>query len=283
MSETARQWLESSAFHAFLGLETLEVAEDRLALRLPFDPRLTNNGAVLHGGLAAALSGIASRGLWRAAGGGGAGAAHLASLHVSYLRAADGDLHVSAQLLRAGRNVCFARVEIELPSGRRVAEALATVRLRSVRAAGARPHGALRELGPIPPVSPRPVRAPFLDQLGLERQGMGEGASQLVLPWRAELADGSGFHDGALLALLDCAGAMSSHAAHGGSAPQNATIALQAQVFGPDLPAADLLALGRCATRDEDVFWNEVQIARESTRELLARGSVVYRIADGTA
>jgi acyl-coenzyme A thioesterase PaaI-like protein len=114
--------------------------------------------------------------------------------------------------------------------------------------------------------------------MGFDVRGMGEGASHVALPWRPGLADGPGFHEGALLALLDCAGAMSSHAAHGGNAVRNATIALQAQILAPQLPGADMVAFGRCATRDDDVFWNEVRIARDSNRELLARGSVIYRI-----
>jgi uncharacterized protein (TIGR00369 family) len=276
--DAARDWLEACTFHAFLGVEPLSLAPDRVRLRLPFDARLTNNGAVLHGGLAAALSGISSRALWLAAG--GRGVAQLASLHVSYVSAAEGDLGVEARLVRLGRNVCFAQVEMTSESGRRVADALATLRVRAAPHPGGHVHAALRDPDPGPPSLQRAVRAPFLLRMGFEVLGLGEGASRVRLPWRPELGAGPGFHDGALLALLDCAGAMSSHAAHGASAPRNATIALQAQVFASDLPASDLLALGRCALRDDDLFWNEVQIARDSTRELLARGSVIYRIAD---
>jgi len=278
VSQSAGDWLETCAFHSFLGLEAVSLGADRVRLRLPFDARLTNNGAVLHGGLAAALSAIAGRALWLAAG--GAGVAHLASLHVSYVSAAERDLEVEARLVRAGRNVCFAQVEIDSPGGRRVADALATLRVRAAPRPLERSHLTLRDVEPVPPAPTRAVRAPFLTRMGTELQGMGEGASRVLLPWRPELADGPGFHDGALLALLDSCGAMASHAAHGATAPRNATIALQAQVYVPDLPAADLLALGRCSLRDDDVFWNEIQIARDSTRELLAHGTVIYRIAD---
>jgi uncharacterized protein (TIGR00369 family) len=275
-TELARDWFEACPFHAFLGLEPVSLAPDRIRLRLPFDVRLTNNGAVLHGGLAAALAGISSRALWLASG--GRGVAHLASLHVSYVSAADGDLAVEARLVRSGRNVCFAQVEISSSAGRRVGDALSTLRLRAAPQPGGYAHAALPDLDPALPALQRAVSAPFLVRMGFEVLGMGEGASRVLLPWRPELGDGPGFHDGALLALLDCAGAMSSHAAHGAPAPRNATIALQAQVFSPDLPASDLLALARCALRDDDIYWNEVQIARDATRELLARGSVIYRI-----
>jgi uncharacterized protein (TIGR00369 family) len=276
--DAAREWLEGCAFHAHLGVEPLDLAEERVRLRLRFDERLTNNGAVLHGGLAAALSGISSRALWLAAGSGGA--AHLASLHVNYVSAAEDELHADAHRVRVGRNVCFVRVEIDSASGRHVADALATLRLRPARGPAGRAHIPLREVEPGPPPPQRVVRAPFLQYMVFDVRGMGEGGSHVVLPWRPELADGSGFHDGALLALLDAAGAMSSHAAHGGGARRNATIALQAQIFSPDLPSADLVAHGRCALRDDDVFWNDIRIARDSTRELLAAGSVIYRIAD---
>src|SRR5262245_20854675 len=108
--EAAQVWLGESAFHAFLGLEVLEISPDRLRLRLPFDERLTNNGAVLHGGIAAALAGVTSRALWLASG--GEGTAHTASLHVSYVAAAEEDLAAEAFLVRAGRNVCFTRTAL---------------------------------------------------------------------------------------------------------------------------------------------------------------------------
>jgi uncharacterized protein (TIGR00369 family) len=273
----ARAWLEACPFHAFLGIEPLSLTEDRARLRLPFDPRLTNNGRNLHGGIAAALSGISSRVLWLAAG--GAGVAQLASLHVNYVSAAREDLQVDASLVRLGRNVCFARIELAATSGGRVADALVALRLRGAHPPSARAHGTLREAESAGPGRAQQVRAPFLLHLGFEVLGMGEGASRLRLPWRPELGDGSGFHEGALLALIDVSGAMSSHAAHGGVSRSPATISLQAQIVAPDLPPTDLFALGRCAQRDDDIFWNDVQVARDSTRELLARGGVVYRIA----
>jgi acyl-coenzyme A thioesterase PaaI-like protein len=174
--------------------------------------------------------------------------------------------------------VCFTRTELSCASGKRVADALATLRLRGAHGPAERRLVAARDVDPEPAPPAREIRAPFFSLMGLEVRGMAEGQSRIVLPWRPEIADGPGLHDGALLALLDAAGAMSSHAAHGAPAARNATIALQAQVFSPELPAADLLALGRCSLRDGDLFWNEIEIARHSTRELLARGSVVYHI-----
>ena len=273
----ARAWLEACPFHAFLGIEPIALAVDRVRLRLPFDPRLTNNGKNLHGGIAAALSAISSRALWLAAG--GAGVAQPVSLHVSYVSAAQEDLLVDAALVRLGRNVCFLRVEISSPSGLRVADALLALRLRGAHPPAASAHGPLREPESTGIGIAREVRAPFLLHLGFEVLAMGEGASRVRLPWRRELGDGSGFHEAALLTLVDVSGAMSSHAAHGGQSRSNATISLQAQILAPDLPPADLFALGRCAQRDDDIFWNDVQIARDSTRALLTRGAVVYRIA----
>jgi uncharacterized protein (TIGR00369 family) len=243
----ARTWLEACPFHAFLGVEPIALAEDRVRLHLPFDARLTNNGKNLHGGIAAALSAISSRALWLAAG--GAGVAQLVSLHVSYVSAAQADLLVDAALVRLGRNVCFVRVEIAAPSGLRVADALLALRLRAAHPPAASAHGLLREAETASVGIAREVRAPFLLHLGFEVLAMGEGASRVRLPWRPELGDGSGFHEAAL------------------------------QSLAPALPAAYLFALGRCAQRDDDVFWNDVQIARDSTRALLARGAVVYRNA----
>jgi uncharacterized protein (TIGR00369 family) len=274
---TARSWLESCPFHAFLGVETLAVREERVNLRLRFDSRLTNNGVVLHGGVAAALSPLASRAIWLASG--GTGIAQLASLHINYVRAAKEDLLIEVQRVRIGRNVCFARVEIASRSGERVADALLALRLRSEPHAAPRAHAPLTSAPPLLAAPPK-VGAPFLRNLGVELLGMAEGVSRLRLPWSRELGDGITFHEGALLALLDVSGAMASHAAHGAPSRGAATISLQAQALSPQLPAADLVALGRCRERDRDTYWSDVEIARDASGELLARGSIVYRIAE---
>lgn len=264
----------SCPFHAFLGVEPLAIHEERVRLRLPFAARPTNNGSVLHGGVAAALS---CRALWLASG--GAGSAQLASLHVNYLRAAREDLLVEAKRVRLGRSVGFARVEIASHAGEPVADALLALRLRGDPPA--RPSAPKGPRDAEPGVAPDArVGAPFLRNLGVEILAMGEGASRVRLPWRSEPGDGSGFHEGALLALLDVCGAMSAHAAHGGDARRAATISLQAQAVAAALPPADLCARGRCLERDGDTYWSDVEIARDSTRERLARGSIAYRIAD---
>ena len=80
--------MEWSGYPRFLGLESIELGEKRSVLHLPFDTRLTNNGSVLYGGLAASLACIGGHALRRQARVVGEASLHTASLHVSYVSAA---------------------------------------------------------------------------------------------------------------------------------------------------------------------------------------------------
>ena len=102
--------------------------------------------------------------------------------------------------------------------------------------------------------------------------------SRLVMPIGDGNRDASGgHHEGAVLALLDTAGAMASWAETGPGPFKASTPALQAQILRP-APDADLVAYGRLAARDGDAFWADVEIADTASARAVARGTVLYRI-----
>jgi acyl-coenzyme A thioesterase PaaI-like protein len=98
------------------------------------------------------------------------------------------------------------------------------------------------------------------------------------MPFRPENADGAGHvHDGAVLALLDTTGAMASWAETGPGRFKASTPSIQAQILAP-APKADLVAYGRVAQRDHEIFWSDVEVAEPSNGRVCARGTVIYRI-----
>jgi acyl-coenzyme A thioesterase PaaI-like protein len=237
---------------------------------------------MLDGGLAPSLACLGARMLAPVAASGDASSMHVASLHVSYVSAAvEQDIRCESRLLRGTSSVNFVESRIVGEDGTRIANAQSTVCRRSKREQG---QTAVERIdGPIAPGTslPVPASAPFLHHLGFELEERTDGRSRLRLRYREELGSGAGFHEAALLALFDVAGAMSSHAACGRSEPpmRAATIALQASGLTPSLPAEDVVGVSRCIRWDGDFFWNDVRIATAGTREVLMRGVLVYRIA----
>lgn len=107
---------------------------------------------------------------------------------------------------------------------------------------------------------------------------MAAGTSRLVMPFRDTNAEESGgVHEGAVLALLDTAGAMASWAETGPGAYKASTAAMQLQNLTP-APGGDLVAYGRCFQRDQSIFWSDVEVATADDGRVVSRGTVLYRI-----
>lgn len=116
--------LDDHGYLSWLDTQVDDVERGAVALRIPFDERLTNEGpgtrGGVHGGIAATLIDTA---------GGVALSTTLADpvhdgvatvdLSVSYLRAAVGDLVADAEVVRTGRSIGVARavVRSETPAG----------------------------------------------------------------------------------------------------------------------------------------------------------------------
>ncbi|MFP8874180.1 MAG: PaaI family thioesterase, partial [Myxococcota bacterium] len=115
---------------------------------------------------------------------------------------------------------------------------------------------------------------------GLDVEHMSGGISRIVMPRSQKNADANGgIHEGAVLALLDTAGAMASWAETGPGRFKASTPALQAQVLAPPIDD-DLVAYGRLVQRDQGAFWADVEVAGQGDGRVIARGTVLYRILD---
>jgi uncharacterized protein (TIGR00369 family) len=107
---------EEHGYLSWLGTEVGAVERGRIELAVPFDEKLTNpssGGATIHGGVAATLvdtaGGLALR---LAAEDPLATGVATVTLNVNYLRRATGDLHATADVVRAGSTVGVSRVEV---------------------------------------------------------------------------------------------------------------------------------------------------------------------------
>ena len=112
--EVMKRFLPSSPFPGKLGVELVELDEDRAELRLPFDPASATMGDVVHGGAIATLidtAGMAAA--WsdaevpRSLGGA------TSTMSVDYLAPASGaDLTAVATVARRSKRLCFVTVEV---------------------------------------------------------------------------------------------------------------------------------------------------------------------------
>jgi uncharacterized protein (TIGR00369 family) len=275
-----RAWIEESPYARALGVRAESVGPEGARILLPFRDENANPGRALHGGCAASLAAIGAQAVTRAALGAASGPWHTAGLQVSYLAAALGeDVAADARLLRRGKETCFVEVDVATAGGKSIAHATAMVRARFGEPPPALARAAGDDGASDPGrMGPHVAKLPFLVARGVRIEHMTGSRSRLTLPLAdANLDAGGGMHEGAILALLDTTGAMASWAETGPGPYKASTPALQAQLLVPS-PAADLVAYGRVVQRDGDAFWSDVDVADAATGEVLARGTVLYRI-----
>lgn len=280
--ESIEAWVEGSPYCRFLGLALERVDAASARLRLPYRDENSNPGKALHGGCAASIGAVAGGAIARAALGVEAAPFHSVQMQVSYLAAAvDEEVVADARLLRRGRELCFVGVDVKTGAGKPVARIDTTVRGRfgAAQVPGYRSPG---DHGASDPgvLGPLIARVPFIGHRGIVVEHMVGGTSRLAMPLLdANLDASGGVHEGAVLALLDTAGAMASWAESGPGSFKASTVSLQLQVLAPP-PAADLVAYGRCVQRDDAIYWSDVEIASAADAGVCARGTVLYRIVE---
>ena len=278
--EEIRSWVEDSPYCRFLGVHLEHVDEKSARIVLPYRDENSNPGKALHGGCAASLGAIGGQAVARAALGAESGPWHTAQMQVSYLAAAiDEDVVAEAVLLRRGKQLCFVSIDVKTLEGKPIAFVVTTVRGRC----GAEPAKTVVSAGDHGEADPGPMgphigRVSFIGNRGIAVEHMAGGTSRLVMPYAEDNADlAGGVHEGAVLALLDTAGAMASWAESGPGRYKASTTSMQLQNLGP-APEADLVAYGRCVQRDREIFFSDVEVANAADGRVCARGSVLYRI-----
>jgi len=275
-----QSWVEESPYGVALGVRLDELGETTARLVLPYKDDNSNPGQALHGGCAASLGAIGGQALARAALGPDSGPWHTTQMQVGYLSAAIGeDVVAEAELLRRGKELCFVATGIQTAQGKPIARTISTVRGR-MGAAPADLAVSQGDHGESDPgkMGPHIGLVPFIGNRGIEVQHMTGGTSRLVMPWLDGNGDQSGgVHEGAVLALLDTAGAMASWAESGPGRYKASTASMQLQNLAPT-PHGDLVAYGRCVQRDNEMFWSDVEVAGAADGRITARGTVLYRI-----
>jgi uncharacterized protein (TIGR00369 family) len=279
--EFVRHWVEESPYSAALGVELDAIDTNSARLLLPYRDENSNPGQALHGGCAASLASIGAQCVTRAAMGEDSGGWHTAGVQINYLAAAIGeDVTAEARLLRRGKDMCFVEIEIATVAGKSIAHATALVRARNGAAEAERVAGVGDEGGSDPgPMGPHVVKTPYMAGRGIVIENMSASRSRLTMPCSEGNSDlDGGVHEGAILALLDTAGAMASWAETGPGAFKASTPSLQGQIIAPAPPGEDVLAHGRVVQSDGALFWSDAEVLGARDGRIIARGTVIYRI-----
>ena len=106
---------EEHSYLSWLGTEVGAAERGRIELTVPFDEKLTNLASkpTIHGGVAATLIDTAGGLALRLAAEDPIGVdVATVSLNVNYLRRATGDLHATADVVRAGSTIGVSRVDV---------------------------------------------------------------------------------------------------------------------------------------------------------------------------
>ena len=279
--DEVKSWVEKSPYGLALGVSLSQLSEQAAQLTLPYRDENSNPGRVLHGGVAASLSVISAQAVTRAALGPESEPWHTIGFQINYLAAAMGEAVVAdAMLDRRGKELCFVSVSVKTEAERKpIARANVAVRGRFGGDACERYETAGDAGGDDPgPMGRHIGGVPFIGNRGISVEHMVGGRSRLVMPWLDSNGDESGgLHEGAVLALLDTAGAMAAWAETGPGRFKASTPSIQAQVLAPP-PRGDLVAYGRVVQRDREIFWCDVEVAGLIDRLVCARGTVIYRI-----
>lgn len=265
-------------------LELVSPAQARVVL--PYREENTNRNGTLHGGVVAAAIDVAGAtvalaGLEPARRDG----ASTIDLTVHFLApAAREPVVATATVERRGRDITFVDVTVATEAGKPVARGLVahragpgTARRSTVQDAPGQP--AVEE----PPAellrSARRSASPFTARLGVVSAPIGRGQAVSVLPLSdALLADDGSVHEGALAALVDCAGGAASWSFDGfTSSGRAATIALHL-CFDRSTRDEDVLARAETSWRNGGVYVNSVTVAGRRSGRAIASGSVTYRI-----
>ncbi len=279
--EKIQETLETTPYAARLGVVVESLDENAARLKLPFKEENSNPGDALHGGVAASMIDLGGLAVARAALGDEGGPIRTVSIQVTYLAAAIGEAIIAeATLLRRGKEICFVDIAVATESGKPIARGLSTVRGRFAtdEAPGVKTIG--DDGGSDPgPMGPHVAgRVPFIGRLGLEVEHMADGASRIAMPFiEANANESGGVHEGAMLALLDTCGAMAAWAETGPGAFKASTVGVHAHMVAP-AAAQDLVAYGRLTQRDNEIFWSDVEVVTRADQNVVARGTVLYRI-----
>jgi uncharacterized protein (TIGR00369 family) len=130
-AELMRQFLPTSPFVKYLGIQLVDLQPDSAMLSLPFSEPLITVGTTVHGGAIATLVDTAAMvAAWSNAEVPTTMRGVTVSLTVTYLNAADReDLLADARVLRRGRSLVYLDVDVKSAASIPVAKGLVTYKI----------------------------------------------------------------------------------------------------------------------------------------------------------
>ncbi len=129
--DVVRHAIVASPLGTLLGVETVEVAPDRVRVGLPYRPEVTTMGDLVHGGAISALIDIAATAaFWTGADLARGPRGTTIGFTVNFLAPARGqDLVAEATVVQRGGTISVGEVTVSGRDGRAVARALVTYKL----------------------------------------------------------------------------------------------------------------------------------------------------------
>lgn len=120
---------------------------------------------------------------------------------------------------------------------------------------------------------------PFQKLLGIQIVSVTNNKAVVRLPYRAELAGGgNALHGGTISSLLDLTGALAAWSGHDPSRGMKAaTVSMTVNYLSAAL-GCDIVASATAVKRGRELIFTEVAISEESSKNLIANGTMVYRI-----
>jgi uncharacterized protein (TIGR00369 family) len=126
-----REVMVGTPYMSSLGLQVEEWSTDGVRIRLPFDERFTNDGAILHGGVVASLIDSAgAAAVWAGHDFDNGVRAATVSMTVNFIGAGNrADLIAEAMCVKRGRDLSFAEIHVANDGGKPVASATLVYRI----------------------------------------------------------------------------------------------------------------------------------------------------------
>jgi len=279
-------------FLATVGVRVAAVSAERARLELPYRGENANRNGSLHGGVVAATidiaaATVAAAGLDPARRGG----ASTIDFTVHYLApAVREDATAEAVVLRRGRDITFVEVTVAT-AARPIARGLIAYRAGAGGRPSRSPVGAADgQREPHHPTAQltavaddqfvrRTSGSPFTRRLGVASAQLGRGHAISLLPLAdAILAEDGTVHEGALAALVDCAGGAAAWSIDGFDPDGRAATIGMHLCFDVGTRGEDVAAEAINSWNSDGVYVNSVVVAGRASGRAVASGSVTYRI-----
>jgi uncharacterized protein (TIGR00369 family) len=275
--------LVAAPYAAFVGIELDAIAAGRVRLRLPARADTGNRNGSMHGGVIASLLDVAGMIAARSVAPelpDDAGTSTI-DLAVHYLApAVDEPVFVDGTVTRRGREIVFVEASVTAAGGTPIARSVGAVRVAAPSETAPPPGAPPCPIDATTPLEPRRSGSAFTARLGVLSARMAPGQAVMVLPARPDLVDTDGtMHEGALAALVDCAGGAAAWSVDGYD-PRGRAATIGMHLCYDRAPRdEDVVVEAVTSWRAAGIFLNTVTLTARTSGRSVATGSVTYRIA----